>query len=56
MRVPGNIEGTDKVYAAAGAALLVDQAHNRASAGLIEVVTLRAAGRTILSSYHPVAT
>src|SRR5262249_23691179 len=44
MRVPGNIEGTDKVYAATWAALLAIQAHNRASAQRIEVVALPAMG------------
>ena len=31
MRVPGSIEGTDKVYSATWAALLAIHAHNRAS-------------------------
>src|SRR5437868_8499662 len=31
MRVPGSIEGTDKVYVATWAALLAIQAHNRAT-------------------------
>ncbi|MFO0950005.1 MAG: macro domain-containing protein [Isosphaeraceae bacterium] len=42
MRVPGNIEGTDKVYAATWAALLAVAAHNRTSARRIEVVALPA--------------
>jgi O-acetyl-ADP-ribose deacetylase (regulator of RNase III) len=44
MRVPGNIAGTDKVYAATWAALLAVVAHNRASAERIEVVALPAMG------------
>jgi O-acetyl-ADP-ribose deacetylase (regulator of RNase III) len=44
MRVPGNIEGTDKVYSATWAALLAVQAHNRASEQRIEVVALPAMG------------
>src|SRR3954469_16457774 len=44
MRVPGNIEGTDKVYAATWAALLAIQAHNRTSAQQIEVVAMPAMG------------
>jgi O-acetyl-ADP-ribose deacetylase (regulator of RNase III) len=44
MRVPGNIEGTDKVYAATWAALLAVMAHNRTSAERIEVVALPAMG------------
>jgi O-acetyl-ADP-ribose deacetylase (regulator of RNase III) len=44
MRVPGSIEGTDKVYAATWAALLAVAAHNRASAERIEVVALPAMG------------
>ena len=44
MRVPGNIEGTDKVYAASWAALLAIQAHNRASADRIAVAALPAMG------------
>jgi O-acetyl-ADP-ribose deacetylase (regulator of RNase III) len=44
MRVPGNIEGTDKVYAATWAALLAVQAHNRSAAQRIEVVALPAMG------------
>src|SRR3954470_6306492 len=44
MRVPGSIEGTDKVYAATWAALLAVQAHNRGSDHQIEVVALPAMG------------
>jgi len=44
MRVPGNIEGTDKVYAATWAALLAVQAHNRSGARRIEVLALPAMG------------
>ena len=44
MRVPGCIEGTDKVYAATWAALLAIQAHNQASADRIEVVAFPALG------------
>ena len=44
MRVPGNIEGTDKVYAATWAALLAVQAHNQSSKQRIEVVALPAMG------------
>ncbi len=44
MRVPGNIEGTDKVYAATWAAFLAIQAHNRVSAQRIEVVAMPAMG------------
>src|SRR3954452_11110585 len=44
MRVPGSIEGTDKVYAATWAALLAVVAHNRTGAGRIEVVALPAMG------------
>lgn len=44
MRVPGNIEGTDKVYAATWAALLAIQAHNRSTDKKIEVVALPAMG------------
>lgn len=44
MRVPGNIEGTDKVYAATWAALLAIQAHNRTGDHPIEVVALPAMG------------
>jgi O-acetyl-ADP-ribose deacetylase (regulator of RNase III) len=44
MRVPGNIEGTDRVYAASWAALLAVVAHNRASVERIEVVAMPAMG------------
>lgn len=44
MRVPGNVEGTDKVYAATWASLLAIQAHNRSGAQQIEVVALPAMG------------
>src|SRR5947209_3667716 len=44
MRVPGSIEGTDKVYAATWSALLAIQAHNRAAGPRIEVVALPAMG------------
>lgn len=44
MRVPGNIEGTDKVYAATWAALLAILAHNRSGGQQIEVVALPAMG------------
>lgn len=44
MRVPGSIDGTDKVYAATWAAMLAIQAHNRSSGQRIEVVTLPAMG------------
>jgi O-acetyl-ADP-ribose deacetylase (regulator of RNase III) len=44
MRVPGNIAGSDKVYAATWAALLAIVAHNRASTERIEVVVLPAMG------------
>src|SRR5262245_41551864 len=44
MRVPGNIEGTDKVYAATWAALLAIQAHNQTSDRRIEVVAFPAMG------------
>src|SRR5205085_6619062 len=44
MRVPGSIEGTDKVYAATWAALLAVMAHNRAAGPRIEVVALPAMG------------
>lgn len=44
MRVPGSIEGTDKVYTATWAALLAVQAHNRAGGQRIEVVALPAMG------------
>jgi O-acetyl-ADP-ribose deacetylase (regulator of RNase III) len=44
MRVPGNIDGTDKVYAATWEALLAVMAHNRTSPERIEVVALPAMG------------
>jgi O-acetyl-ADP-ribose deacetylase (regulator of RNase III) len=44
MRVPGSIEGTDKVYIATWAALLAIHAHNRASDRKIEVAALPAMG------------
>jgi O-acetyl-ADP-ribose deacetylase (regulator of RNase III) len=44
MRVPGNIEGTDKVYNATWAALLAIHAYNRASGGPIEVAAFPAMG------------
>ncbi len=44
MRVPGNIEGTDKVYTATWAALLAIQAHNQIAAQRIEVVAFPAMG------------
>jgi len=44
MRVPGNIEGTDKVYAATWAALLEIQAHNQSGARRVEVVAFPAMG------------
>ncbi|HJZ58315.1 MAG TPA: macro domain-containing protein [Gemmataceae bacterium] len=44
MRVPGNIEGSDKVYTATWAALLAVQAHNASSDQKIEVVALPAMG------------
>ena len=44
MRVPGSIEGTDKVYSATWAALLAIHAHNRASERKIEVAALPAMG------------
>ena len=44
MRVPGSIEGTDKVYAAAWSALLAVHAHNVASDRKIEVVAFPAMG------------
>jgi O-acetyl-ADP-ribose deacetylase (regulator of RNase III) len=44
MRVPGNIDGTDKVYAATWAALLAIQAHNIISDKKIEVVGFPAMG------------
>jgi O-acetyl-ADP-ribose deacetylase (regulator of RNase III) len=44
MRVPGSIEGTDKVYCATWAALLAIQAHNRTAEQPIEVAALPAMG------------
>jgi O-acetyl-ADP-ribose deacetylase (regulator of RNase III) len=44
MRVPGSIEGTDKVYAATWAALLAIQAHNRTSPQKIVVAAMPAMG------------
>jgi hypothetical protein len=44
MRVPGSIEGTDKVYAATWAALLAIEAHNRAADLEIGVVGFPAMG------------
>jgi len=44
MRVPGSIDGTDKVYAATWAALLAVLAHNRSGAGRIGTVALPAMG------------
>lgn len=44
MRVPSNIEGTDKVYTATWAALLAIQAHNQNGAPRIEVVAFPAMG------------
>jgi O-acetyl-ADP-ribose deacetylase (regulator of RNase III) len=44
MRVPGSIEGTDKVYVATWAALLAIHAHNRVSDQKIEVVAFPAMG------------
>jgi O-acetyl-ADP-ribose deacetylase (regulator of RNase III) len=44
MRVPGSIEGTDKVYSATWAALLAVYAHNNASDAKIEVVAFPAMG------------
>ena len=44
MRVPGSIEGTDKVYAATWAALLAVHAHNVAPDDKIEVVAFPALG------------
>ena len=44
MRVPGNIEGTDKVYSATWAALLAIHAHNRASSQKIEITAFPAMG------------
>lgn len=44
MRVPGNIDGTDKVYNATWAALLAVQAHNAANGQRIETVAFPAMG------------
>jgi len=44
MRVPGSIEGTDKVYNATWAALLAIHAYNRAAGGPIEVAAFPAMG------------
>jgi O-acetyl-ADP-ribose deacetylase (regulator of RNase III) len=44
MRVPGSIEGTDKVYCATWAALLAVQAHNTTHAQRIETVAFPAMG------------
>ncbi|MEW4566988.1 macro domain-containing protein [Tautonia sp. JC769] len=44
MRVPGSIEGTDKVYCASWAALLAIQAHNRSGSPPIEVAAFPALG------------
>jgi O-acetyl-ADP-ribose deacetylase (regulator of RNase III) len=44
MRVPGSIEGTDKVYSATWAALLAIQAHNQSSESTIEVAAFPAMG------------
>jgi O-acetyl-ADP-ribose deacetylase (regulator of RNase III) len=44
MRVPGSIEGTDKIYTATWAALLAIHAHNRASNEKIEVAAFPAMG------------
>ncbi len=44
MRVPGSIDGTDKVYAATWAALLAIAAHNQTAEQRIEVVALPAMG------------
>jgi O-acetyl-ADP-ribose deacetylase (regulator of RNase III) len=44
MRVPGSIEGTDKVYAATWAALLAVHAHNLTADPKIEVVAFPALG------------
>lgn len=44
MRVPGNIEGTDKVYTATWAALLAIQAHNQADPHKVEVAAFPAMG------------
>jgi len=55
MRVPGNIDGTDKVYAATWAALLAITAHNRTSDEKIEVVGFPAideAARQMAAAYR----
>jgi O-acetyl-ADP-ribose deacetylase (regulator of RNase III) len=44
MRVPGSIEGTDKVYTATWAALLAVHAHNRTGEGEIRVAAFPALG------------
>ncbi|MHC5542197.1 macro domain-containing protein [Singulisphaera rosea] len=44
MRVPGSIEGTDKVYNATWAALLAIHAHNRSSGPKIDVAAMPAMG------------
>jgi O-acetyl-ADP-ribose deacetylase (regulator of RNase III) len=44
MRVPGSIDGTDKVYAATWAALLAIQAHNRTADRKIAVAAFPAMG------------
>ncbi|MBM4070944.1 MAG: phage tail protein [Planctomycetes bacterium] len=44
MRVPGNIEGTDKVYAATWAALLAIQSHNQTDDRRLQVVAFPAMG------------
>ena len=44
MRVPGNIEGTDKVYSATWAALLAIQAHNLTADRKIETAAFPAMG------------
>ena len=44
MRVPGSIEGTDKVYTATWAALLAIHAHNRTSDQKIDVAAFPALG------------
>jgi O-acetyl-ADP-ribose deacetylase (regulator of RNase III) len=44
MRVPGNIEGTDKVYAATWAAFLAIHDHNRSDARKIKIAAFPAMG------------
>jgi O-acetyl-ADP-ribose deacetylase (regulator of RNase III) len=44
MRVPGSIEGTDKVYTATWAALLAAHAHNQSGEQPIETIALPAMG------------